>query len=90
MRLDRGLEAVRSPPSTLYTCQGLRLLDWLGVASADARGFTDFDGFQQPVSAAAAQIFGFKSVAFTNFAIGANTAPILIDSGPLLLASLSA
>jgi hypothetical protein len=45
--------------------------DWLGVAAGFPRGFADFDGIQQSVSAAAAQLF-FKSVASTNFAIGAS------------------
>jgi hypothetical protein len=43
--------------------------DWLGVASGLPWGFADFDGIRQSVSAAAAQFF--KSVASTNFAIGA-------------------
>ena len=60
----------RSPPSTLYTCQPRCGLDWLGVASdLKPRGFTEFGGIQRAVSMPAAQFF--KSVASTNFAIGA-------------------
>jgi hypothetical protein len=51
--------------------------DWLGIAAGESpRGFADFDGIQQGVSTAAAQSC-FKSVASTNFAIGAS-APVYL------------
>ena len=55
--------------------------DWLGIASGFPRGFADFDGIQQSVSAAAAQL-SFKSVASTNFAIGASQRVYLRIASP--------
>ncbi len=77
----RHRTAVRSPPSTLYTCR--RRFARTGLARryrgrSRPRGFADFDGIQRGVSVPAAQIF--KSVASTNFATeahgGASVPPI--------------
>ncbi|GAC1310919.1 MAG: hypothetical protein NVSMB10_18860 [Steroidobacteraceae bacterium] len=70
MRHDHeSSQRLLGPRRPLSTPASLLGLDWLGVASGLPRGFADFGGIQRVVSGPAAQIF--KSVASTNFAIGA-------------------
>ncbi len=47
--------AFRSPPSTLYTCRPSSRVRIGSALPRESRGFADFDGIRQGVSAAAAQ-----------------------------------